>query len=154
MSAGLVQESSQRLLTFAVGGGIYALPIASVLEVSDVGGSACIPTVPPGVAWVINHHGDALPVVRSSVLLDLAESSVPAPEHLLVIAARSDSAPSLGMPVDRILGLVAGAGAISRDHEPIAERRPLDGRVANVLDAERLVAKAREVIERTLGRRE
>jgi chemotaxis signal transduction protein len=154
VSAGLVHESSQRLLTFAVGGGIYALPIASVLEVSEVGGSACIPTVPPSVAWVINHHGDALPVVRSSVLLDLAEASVPAPEHVLVIAAREMGAPSLGMPVDRILGLVAGAGATSRDQEPIAERRPLDGRVANVLDAERLVAKAREVIEQALGRRD
>jgi chemotaxis signal transduction protein len=154
VSAGLPQESAQGLLTFAVGGAIYALPIASVLEVSEVGGSACIPTVPPSVAWVINHHGDALPVVRSSVLLDLAEASVPAPEHVLVIAEREMGTPSLGMPVDRILGLVAGAGATSRDQQPIAERRPLDGRVANILDAERLVAKARDVIERTLGRRE
>jgi chemotaxis signal transduction protein len=153
VSAGLAHDS-ERLLTFAVGGGIYALPIASVLEVSEVAANACIPTVPPQVAWVMNHHGDALPVVRSSVLLDLAESSVPAPEHVLVIAARSASTPSLGMPVDRILGLVAGAPATSRDHEPIAERRPLDGRVANILDAERVVAKARQVIERALGRRE
>ena len=65
MSAGLAWESSERLLTFAVGGGIYALPIASVLEVTEVVGNACIPTVPPGVAWVMNYHGDALPVVRS-----------------------------------------------------------------------------------------
>ena len=154
MSAGLARDSSERLLTFAVGGGIYALPIASVLEVTEVAGSACIPTVPPGVAWVMNHHGDALPVVRSSVLLDLDEASVPAPEHVLVITARSTSTPNLGLPVDRILGLVAGPSAEARDHEPIAERRPLDGRVANVLDAERLVAKAREVIERALGRSE
>jgi chemotaxis signal transduction protein len=151
VSAGLAHDS-ERLLSFAVGGGIYALPIASVLEVTEVGGSACIPTVPSAVAWVMNHHGDALPVVRSSVLLDLAEASVPAPEHVLVIAARSDSTPSLGMPVDRILGLVAGPAATSRDHEPIAERRPLDGRVANILDAQRVVAKARLVIEQALGR--
>ena len=154
MSAGLAWDTSERLLTFAVGGGIYALPIASVLEVTEVVGQACIPTVPPGVAWVMNYHGDALPVVRSCVLLDLAEASVPAPEHVLVITARSGSTPNLGLPVDRILGLVAGPSAASRDHEPIAERRPLDGRVANVLDAERLVAKAREVIEQALGRSE
>ena len=154
MSAGLARDSGERLLTFEVGGGIYALPIASVLEVTEVVGNACIPTVPPGVAWVMNYHGDALPVVRSFVLLDLAEASVPAPEHVLVITARSTSTPSVGLPVDRILGLVAGPSAESRDHEPIAERRPLDGRVANILDAERLVAKAREVIERVLGRSE
>ncbi|HEY8155958.1 MAG TPA: chemotaxis protein CheW [Myxococcota bacterium] len=154
MSAGLAQESAGRLLTFAVGGGIYALPIASVLEVTEVGGSACIPTVTPGKAWVVNYHGDALPVVRSCVLLDLAEASVPAPEHVLVITAGSSTSPGFGLPVDRILGLVAGASAAARDREPIAERRPLDGRVANVLDAQRLVAKAREVIEQALARGE
>jgi chemotaxis signal transduction protein len=143
-----------RLLTFAVGGGIYALPIASVLEVTEVGASACIPTVPPGKAWVVNHHGDALPVVRSSALLDLAEASVPAPAHVLVITAGSAGSAGFGLPVDRILGLVAGTAAAARDREPIAERRPLDGRVANVLDAGRLVAKAREVIEQALGRGE
>jgi chemotaxis signal transduction protein len=154
VSAALARESAERLLTFAVGGGIYALPISSVLEVTEVGGGACIPTVPPGTAWVINYHGDALPVVRSSVLLDLAEASVPAPEHVLVITARPSGAPDLGLPVDRILGLVAGPPAAARDREPIAERRPLDGRVANVLDAGRLVSKARVVIEQALGRGE
>ena len=154
MSAGFASESAQRLLTFAVGGGIYALPIASVLEVAEVGGSACIPTVLPDQAWVVNYHGDALPVVRSSALLDLAPDSVPAPEHVLVISARAPGTPGFGLPVDRILGLVAGASAAARDREPIAERRPLDGRVANILDAERLVAKAREVIEQALGRGE
>jgi hypothetical protein len=103
---------------------------------------------------VVNYHGDALPVVRSSALLDLAEASVPAPEHVLVITAGSSSSAGFGLPVDRILGLVAGASAAARDRDPIAERRPLDGRVANVLDAERLVAKARELIEQALGRGE
>lgn len=154
MSTSIARESAERLLTFAVGGGIYALPIASVLEVAEVGGRACIPTVLPDEAWVMNYHGDALPVVRSSALLDLAPESVPTPEHVLVISARASGTPGLGLPVDRILGLVAGPSAEARDHEPIAERRPLDGRVANILDAERLVAKAREVIERALGRSE
>jgi chemotaxis signal transduction protein len=154
VSAGLPQAGEGRLLTFEVGGGIYALPIASVLEVAEVGAASCIPTVPPGMAWVMNYHGDALPVIRSSVLMDLAEASVPAPEHVLVITARSTSTPDLGLPVDRILGLVAGRSAAARDHEPIAERRPLDGRVANILDAHRLVAKAREAIEQALGRGE
>jgi chemotaxis signal transduction protein len=152
VSADFAREGADRLLTFAVGGGIYALPIASVLEVAEVGASACIPSVPAATAWVMNYHGDALPVVRSSALLDLAPDSVPAPEHVLVISPRASGAPGLGLPVDRILGLVAGSSAAARDREPIAERRPLDGRVANILDAEQLVAKARQVIEQALGR--
>jgi chemotaxis signal transduction protein len=154
VSAASSLPGAERLLTFAVGGGVYALPIASVLEVAEAGGDACIPTVPRGTAWVMNYHGDALPVVRSAKLFDLDEASVPAPEHVLVISARAFQAPSFGLPVDRILGLVNGVGASARDREPVAERRSLDGRVANVLDAQRLVAKAREVIEQALGRGE
>ena len=48
-------------------------------------------------------------------------------------------------------GVVDGAAAASQGPDPIAERRSIDGRVANVLDPKRLVARAREVIERALG---
>ncbi len=154
MSAPFAAGGSERLLTFMVGGAVYALPIASVLEVTLAGADACIPNVSACTARVMNYHGDALPVVRGAVLLGLDEASVPAPEHVLVITAGGMNTPSVGLPVDRILGLVNGTGALARDHEPIAERRPLDGRVANVLDANRLVAKARELIEQALGRGE
>jgi chemotaxis signal transduction protein len=145
-------DGSGRLLTFAVGGSLYALPIASVLEVADAAAGACIPGVPAETACVMNYHGDALPVVQSHALLALDAAGLPAPAHLLVIGARASGAPSLGLPVDRILGLVDGAGATARDADPVAERRPIDGRVANVLDAQRLVARAREVIEQALAR--
>jgi purine-binding chemotaxis protein CheW len=154
VSEALTPSAAQRLLTFAVGGSIYALPIASVLEVAENGPAACIPTVPLRTAWVMNHHGDALPVVRSSVLLGLDEARVPEPEHVLVITALPTGSPSLGLPVDRILGLVDGAGASAHDADPIAERRTVEGRVANVLDAQRLVSRAKTVIEHALGRGE
>jgi len=154
VSAPSLAGGSDRLLTFTLAGGVYALPIASVLEVAEAGGDACIPGVPSRTARVMNYHGDALPVVRSAVLLGLDEASVPAPEHVLVITVGATGTPSVGLPVDRILGLVDGVGASARDHEPIAERRSLDGRVANVLDAHRLVVKARELIEQALDRGE
>ena len=154
MSGAFAPGGAERLLTFVVGGAVYALPIASVLEVTEAGGDACIPNVPAVTARVVNYHGDALPIVRSAGLLNLDEASVPAPEHVLVITTGATSTPRVGLPVDRILGLVDGPGASARDHEPIAERRALDGRVANVLDAHRLVARAREVIEQTLDRGE
>jgi len=154
VSGAFAPGGAERLLTFVVGGGVYALPIASVLEVTEAGAGACIPGVPAGTARVTNHHGDALPVVRSAALLGLDAASVPAPEHVLVITTGTTNTPRIGMPVDRILGLVDGTGASARDHEPIAERRALDGRVANVLDAHRLVARARELIEQALDRDE
>jgi chemotaxis signal transduction protein len=141
----------ERLLTFEIGGSIHALPIACVVEVSDVGPLACIPTLPAGTAEVMNHHGDALPVLRRSMLLDVDEAELPEPGHVLVITARPTGGARLGMPVDRIVGLVDGAGATARGADPVAERRPIDDRVVSVLDPQRLVARAREVIESSLG---
>ena len=139
-------DNDGRLLMFEVGGAVYALPIAGVCEVADVEATSCIPTLSPEVAGVINHHGDALPVLERTALLGLEESELPPPEHVLVVSDPVSGAARLGLPVDRVLGLVDGAGATAREEGPVAERRSIDGRVANVLDPRRLVARAQETI--------
>jgi chemotaxis signal transduction protein len=141
----------ERLLAFEVGSSLYALPIANVIEVAEVEPLACIPTLPAATGGVVNLHGDALPVIRRAALFDCDEAACPEPSHLLVVAARADHATRLGVPVDRILGLVDGRGAASRSGELVAERRPLGGRVAGILDPRVLLARAREAIERGLG---
>ncbi len=144
--------SDERLLTFEVGGAIYALPIGGVLEVAEVGTVACVPSLAPGLGGVINYHGDALPVLERSVLLDLEEGELAEPEHVLVISGVSGRSAQLGLPVDRVLGLVAGSAPVAHGPDPVAARRPIGGRVAGVLDPERLVARAREVIDGALAR--
>jgi chemotaxis signal transduction protein len=143
-------QMHERLLTFEVGGSVYGLPIACVVEVSEVEEISSVPTVPIGTAGVMNLHGDALPVVRRSTLLEVEEAGLPAPAHVLVIATRPTGGARLGMPVDRIIGLVDGAAASSPGGDPVAERRPIDGRVVSVLDPRRLVARAGEAIENAL----
>jgi chemotaxis signal transduction protein len=143
--------TDERLLTFEVGGALYALPIAGVVEVTEVDRIACIPSLPAEVGGVLNYHGDALPVIHRFPLLGVDEEGLPEPQQVLVLAERASSAARLGLPVDRVVGLVDGAAAASQGPDPIAERRPIDGRVANVLDPKRLVARAREVIELALG---
>jgi hypothetical protein len=133
----------ERLLTFEVGGSLYALPIANVIEVAEV--------EPPSTGGVVNLHGDALPVIRRAELFGVAEAGLPAPAHLLVVAGRPDQVARLGVPVDRIAGLVDGSGVASRDGELVAERRPIGGRVVGIVDPRVLVARAREAIERGLG---
>ncbi len=144
----------QRLLTFEVGGASYALPIAGVLEVAEVGPLACVPTLRPHLAGVVNHHGDALPVIDRAVLLELDAGALPAPQHVLVICGARPDGARLGLPVDRVLGLVEGHGASAHQPGLVAERRSLQGRVLNVLEPEELVARARQVIERSSGRGE
>jgi chemotaxis signal transduction protein len=148
------QRSHGRLLAFELAGGLYALPIACVVEVGEVEPLACVPTLPPALGGVMNHHGDALPVLRPEALLGVERSQLPEPSHVLAITARPSGSARLGLPVDRIAGLVPGEGATARGADPVAERRALDGRVLFVLDAQRLVARALDVIEGSLGRSE
>jgi hypothetical protein len=95
-----------------------------------------------------------LPVLRRASLLDVDEASLPEPAHVLVVTDRETGGARLGLPVDRIVGLVDGAAAVARGAHPVAERRPIGGRVANVLDPKQLVARAQEVIERSVVRGE
>jgi hypothetical protein len=76
---------------------------------------------------------------------------------VLVISDRPSSPPCLGLEVDRVLGFVDGQPAANfaqRGAEPVVERRPFDGRLLQVVDAPRLVARARKVIEDALARGE
>ena len=148
-------ESQKRLLTFEIGSSLFALPIEGVHEVAEIAELACIPTLPRDVAGVINYRGDALPVVRRERLLEPGAGALEAPQHVLVISDRPSSPPCLGLEVDRVLGFVdGGQPASGRGTDPVAERRPLDGRLLQVVDASRLVARARKVIEDALARGE
>jgi chemotaxis signal transduction protein len=151
-------QNDERLLTFELAAELFALPIEGVLEVVERSEEACVPTVPGDVARVMNYHGDALPIVRCECMLDLAadaaSGSESEPGHVLVVTDRKSTIPRLGIGVDRVLGLVDAAPARARGASVVAERRPIDGRVVCILDPDRVVARAREVIDRALDRSE
>ncbi|MEN8180902.1 MAG: chemotaxis protein CheW [Myxococcota bacterium] len=142
----------ERLLTFEVAGAAFALPIADVLEVAEVEARYPVPSLPPTLAGVVNHHGDALPVVEPSVLFDLAGLELPPPAHLLVLGEVGGDAANLALPVDRICGLVPGRGGSTREPSGIVERRSLEGRVVSILDTNRLLARAAAAIEQAGAR--
>jgi chemotaxis signal transduction protein len=140
----------ERLLAFEVGGTAYAVPIADVSEVTELGRISAVPTLPQQVGGVMNHQGDALPVLFRSALFDVAADSLVEPQHVLVLAQNQDDRGALGVPVDRVLGLVDGAGGVARGADAVVERRPIDGRVVTVLDARRLLERAAETIEKSV----
>jgi len=138
--------SPTRLILFEVGGAPYALPIEDVLEVRERGEHVAVPSLPPTVAGVINHHGEALPVIAAAALFD-GVAELESSEHLLVLTARNREAGQLGLPVDRVLGLAdapLGAGATGGW---IRERLALRGRVVGVLDAERTLERAEQIFQ-------
>lgn len=140
----------ERLLAFEVGGSAYAVPIADIGEVTELGAISAVPTLPQQVGGVMNHQGDGLPVLFFSALFDVPADALAPPQHVLVLARSPDDRGALGVPVDRILGLVDGAGGVARGPDAVVERRPIDGRVVSVLDARRLLERAAETIERSV----
>jgi len=144
----------ERMLTFEIGSALFAVSIEGVHEVAEMSELACVPTLPEDVAGVINYRGDALPVVRRERLLTAGEGALERPEHVLVIGERPGAAPCMGLTADRVLGLVDGQPARGAGSDPVIEKRPLDGRLAHILDPARLVARARKVIEESLARGE
>ena len=144
------QSSSDRLLVFEVAGTLYALPIADVTEVTEVGRIAAVPSLRATVGGVMNHHGDALPVVRRGALFEVGQGELPEPQNLLVLGRSPDDASRLGLPVDCVLGLADGAGGTAHGADAVVERRPIGGRLVNVLDPQRLLMRAVQVIEQSV----
>jgi purine-binding chemotaxis protein CheW len=142
--------ATERLLVFQIGGTIYALPIAEVAEVTEVGRVASVPTLCAAVGGVMNHHGDALPVIQREAMFEVGEQALPEPRNVLVLGSSPDDADRLGLPVDCVLGLVDGAGGTAHGNDAVVERRPIGGRLVSVLDPHRLLMRAAQVIEQSV----
>ncbi len=154
-------DDNDRLLTFLFDGVHYALPIAWVVEVAEKGRVTSVPSMSLPIGGVMNWHGEALPLVATELLLgsDRDEAGATpfgaattvgyAQEQVLVVSEKRGSAACLGMPVDRVIGLVDGGAVRNRHAEAdlVVERRPIDGRIVHILDPEALVARGEEVIE-------
>jgi chemotaxis signal transduction protein len=154
----------ERLLTFEVGSTVYALPIAAVHEVAEAKQVACVPGLSVTEAGVMNWSGEALPIVANRLLLRASEADREEPqpecvpghpgivgEHVLVVAERAEAPARLGLPVDRVVGLVDGGPRLARGQRLVQERRPIEGRVVHVLDPRELVARAGRIVAKVEG---
>jgi len=146
----LTFSSSDRLLIFEVGGTLYALPIADIAEVTEVGRIASVPSLRAAVGGVMNHHGDALPVLHRGALFEIGQAPLSEPQNLLVLGRSPEDPSRLGLPVDAILGLVDGSSGTADGADAVVERRPIGGRLINVLDPQRLLLRAVQVIEESV----
>lgn len=154
-------DGGDRLLMFVFDDVRYALPIAWVVEVAEKDRVTGVPSLLLPIGGVMNWHGEALPLVATELLLgrDRGEAGATpfgaattvgyAQDQVLVVAEKPGSVARLGMPVDRVIGLVAGQGYDVRNKGEglVVERRPVDGRIVHILDPVALVARGAEVIE-------
>lgn len=155
------RDGSDRLLTFLFEDIRYALPIAWVVEVAEKDRVTGVPSLALPVGGVMNWHGEALPLVATELLLGrdrdqagatpfgAATTVGYAQEQILVLSGEPGSGARLGMPVDRVIGLVDGCGGVRRaaGGSVVVERRPVEGRIVHILDPATLVARGGEVME-------
>jgi len=154
------RTEGERLLSFLYDDVHYALPIAWVVEVAERDRITSVPSIPLPVGGVMNWHGEALPLVATELLLGREEAGATpfgaattvgyAQEQVLVVSQKPGHPARLGMPVDRVIGLVDGGVGPGRSPGTgalVVERRPLEGRMLHVLDPSALVLRGGEVIE-------
>ncbi|MFK7894905.1 MAG: chemotaxis protein CheW [Myxococcota bacterium] len=150
-----------RLLMFLFEDVRYAVPIDWVVEVAEKDRVTSVPSLSLPVGGVMNWHGEALPLVATELLLGggrdeagatpfgAATTVGYAQEQVLVIAGKPGSHALLGMPVDRVVGLVDGSGRVNAAPGAglVIERRPVDGQIVHILNPATVVARGGEVIE-------
>ena len=149
---GLDGALGDRLLALELCSRLYALPIADVAEVTELDTLASVPMVHRKVGGVVNHHGDAVPIVYGDALFGVDRPIYQEHRPLLILAKDPDDPNRYGVPVDRIVGLVDGPPAQSHDGDVVAERRPHEGRMIHVLDPASLLDRAQEVIGSSVAR--
>lgn len=162
MSAAFDLDDENRHLMFLFEDVQYAMPIAWVVEVAEKNRVTSVPSLSLPVGGVMNWNGEALPLVATELLLGREDEEAGASpfgasitvgyaqEQVVVISGSPGSNARMGMPVDRVIGLVDGEApeGPTRSDSLVAERRPVDGRIVHILDPAALVARGEEVIEK------
>lgn len=89
------------VVTFRVGRQIYALPLATVLQVVRLPALTTVPDAPPAHCGLLNLRGTFLPVLSARGLLGEPELAS-LDNHVIVLAAGEAGVPALGLLVDEV----------------------------------------------------
>lgn len=132
-----------RYVVFSLGESDYALPLASVVEISQALVTTRVPHLPAWVSGVVNLRGDILAVLDLAGYLEIPAAALPQDGRLLIVRNRSDEI-AAGLSVDAVHGittlaeirLTSGAagelpGKVAPHLAGVAER---DGKLVSLLD--------------------
>jgi purine-binding chemotaxis protein CheW len=107
----------------------YALPVADVLEVAELGDVTPVPGAGPAVLGVLNLRGQVLPVIDLATLFELP----PADPERIVIAVHGDL--RAGLAVDVVAGVEPLPEAAEEvDSRHLAGAALADGELVGVID--------------------
>jgi purine-binding chemotaxis protein CheW len=117
-----------------VGAEAYALPVAHVVEVGEIGYLAFAPGAAPGTLGLRNLRGELLPVFDLGTMLGVA----PCDELRRMIVAERDGVQA-GLAVDAVTAVDELVGSEQEvDSDLLAGAFLLDGSLVGVIDVDRL----------------
>lgn len=114
----------QQYLRFALGGGVYAVPIASVREILEPSPTTALPLVPSFVRGVMNLRGAVVPVIDLAARFDLPAAVVGRRTCIVVVEVPSQDDPGqapqvLGLMVDAVHEVLETEGDVLEDPPPL-----------------------------------
>jgi purine-binding chemotaxis protein CheW len=124
----------QQYLRFALGAGIYAVPIASVREILELSPTTALPLVPEFVRGVMNLRGAVVPVIDLAARFGLPPAVVGRRTCIVVVEVASLDDPSLP---PQVLGLMVDAvhEVLETEDQALDEVPPLGTAIAPQLIA-------------------
>lgn len=99
-------DKLQQYLRFALGGGVYAVPIASVREILELSPTTALPLMPAFVRGVMNLRGAVVPVIDIAARFGLPPAVVGRRTCIVVVEVPSLHDASLA---PQVLGLMVDA---------------------------------------------
>jgi purine-binding chemotaxis protein CheW len=121
---------------FRLGDESFALPVAQVLEVADLGALAPVPGAPPSVLGVRNLRGQVLPVIDLATVLGTARAQEA--EKLVITEEAGRRA---GFAIDEVTDVAELQGPVHETDSPYLSGSALvEGDLIGIVDVERVFA--------------
>ena len=128
---------------FRLGAESYALPVADVLEVAEVGTLTPVPGAPPSVLGVRNLRGQVLPVIDLAAVLGARE---PQPATKLVVA--DNGGRRAGLAIDEVTDVGEVVAEVHETESPFLSGSTLvEGELVGIVDVDEVFA----TVERSAG---
>jgi purine-binding chemotaxis protein CheW len=143
------QSRRESIVEFTLGEARYTLPAQAVREVVPLRSLTPLPGVPPWIAGLINVRGQILTAIDIRPLLDLPLGRVPSQMLIIVAADRGTEVAlvaDLVTVVEREMSMVMPSLIVERS---VVWARGLDATMSMLLDATRLLADPRLIIDDT-----
>jgi purine-binding chemotaxis protein CheW len=119
-----------------VGDESFALPVAQVLEVAEVGALAPVPGAPPSVLGVRNLRGQVLPVIDLATVLGTARA-----QEAETLVVTEEAGRRAGFAIDEVTDVAELQGPVQETDSPYLSGSALvQGDLIGIVDVERVFA--------------